>query len=142
MGISAVLSAVYSAILSTRLSETIPNQVPSALVNAGLPASSVADFLTALTSGSATALEAVKGISPSIIAAGSAAYKVASSDGYRTVFLSTIAINGIGIILTFFVPNPDLDAPEMNNVSAPIHKAAAAVKSDKEKEIEEGHASE
>ena len=139
MGISAVLSAVYSAILSTRLSETIPNQVPSALVNAGLPSSSVADFLTALTSGSATALQTIKGISPSIIAAGTAAYKEASSDAYRTVFLSTIAINGIGIILTFFVPNPDLDAPEMTDVSAPIHKAA--VKSDKEKEIEEGNAS-
>ena len=108
MGISAVLSAVYSAILSSRLTETIPNQVPAALVGAGLPAASVTDFLTALTSGSATAMQTVRGISPSIINAGVAAYKEASSDAYRTVFLSTIAINGIGIILTFFVPNPDL----------------------------------
>ena len=92
MGISAVLSAVYTAILSSRLTETIPNQVPAALIQAGLPASSVADFLTALTSGSAQAMEAIRGISPSIIAAGTAAYKEASSDAYRTVFLSTIAI--------------------------------------------------
>lgn len=80
MGISAILSAVYTTILSSRLSQTVPNQVPSALVKAGLPTSSVADFLTALTSGSAKAMEAIRGISPSIIAAGTAAYKEASSD--------------------------------------------------------------
>lgn len=92
MGISAILSAVYTAILSSRLAETIPAQVPSALVQAGLPKSSVTGFLTAVTSGSAKAMEAVQGISPAIITAGTAAYKEASSSAYRTVFLSTIAI--------------------------------------------------
>lgn len=80
-------------------------------------------------------MDGIKGISSSIISTGAAAYKEASSDAYRTVFLSTIAINGVGIILTFFVPNPDLDAAEMTDVSAPLHGAA---KSDKEKELEEG----
>ncbi len=121
MGISAILSAVYTAILSTRLAETIPAQMPPALVNAGLPASSVADFITAFTSGSTTALKGVNGITGAIIAAGATAYKEASSDAYRTVFLSTIAINGLGIILTFFVPDPDLNTPAMSDVSAPLH---------------------
>lgn len=121
MGISAVLSAVYTTILSSRLSETIPAQMPPALVNAGLPPSSVAEFITAFTTGDTKALKAVKGVTSAVIAAGSVAYKEASSDAYRTVFLATIAINGIGIILTFFVPDPDLDAPEMTDVSAPLH---------------------
>jgi hypothetical protein len=137
MGISAILSAVYTTILTSRLSETIPAQVPPALVNAGLPASSVADFLTAFTSGSATALEAVQGVTTAIIEAGTIAYKEASSDAYRTVFLSTIAINGIGVILTFFVPDPDLNAPEMTDVSAPLH-GKAGVTVEKEKQLEDG----
>jgi hypothetical protein len=127
MGISAILSAVYTAILTSRLGETIPKQMPPALVSAGLPASSVADFITAFTSGDTSALEAVKGVSTAIIAAGTTAYKEASSDAYRTVFLSTIAINGIGVILTFFVPDPDLKAPEMTDVSAPLHGKGIAV---------------
>ncbi|KAK5169361.1 uncharacterized protein LTR77_005336 [Saxophila tyrrhenica] len=121
MGISAILSAVYTAILGSRLAQTIPNQVPAALVEAGLPTGSVADWIAAYTSGSSTALGGVQGVSDAIIAAGTAAYKEASSDAYRTVFLSTIAINGIGVILTFFVPDPDLDSQEMRDVSAPLH---------------------
>lgn len=121
MGISAVLSAMYTTILTSRLGETIPAQMPPALVSAGLPTSSIADFIAAFTAGDTTALEAVNGVTNAIIAAGTVAYKKASSDAFRTVFLSTIAVNGIGIILTFFVPNPDLDAPEMTDVSAPLH---------------------
>jgi hypothetical protein len=41
--------------------------------------------------------------------------------------------------LTFFVPDPDLDAPEMTDVSAPLH--GSALKSDKEKQAEEGNVS-
>ncbi len=85
MGISAILSAVYSAILSSRLAETIPRQVPAALVDAGLPKTSVEGFIAALTSG--VGMDSVKGVTSAIIAAGSAAYKEASSDAYRTVFL-------------------------------------------------------
>ena len=136
MGISAILSAVYTTILNSRLEETIPTQMPPALVSAGLPASSVTDFITALTSGSATALASVEGITPGIIAAGEMAYKVASSDAYRTVFLSTIAINGIGIVLTFFVPNPDLEGAEMRDVTSPLH-GSALKDVGKEKEMED-----
>lgn len=121
MGISAILSAVYTTILTSRLSTTIPAQMPPALINAGLPTSSVAEFITAFTTGDTTALAGIQGVTNAIIAAGSAAYKEASSNAYRTVFLSTIAINGIGIILTFFVPDPDLNGAAMRDVSAPLH---------------------
>lgn len=121
MGISAILSAMYSTILNSRLAQTVPNQVPPAVVGAGLPSSSVPDFLDGLTAGSVAGVE---GMTSSIIAAGTAAYKAASSDAYRTVFFSTIAVNGIGVILTFFVPDPNLEAPEMNAVAAPLNNAA------------------
>uniref|UniRef100_L2FNY1 Trichothecene efflux pump n=1 Tax=Colletotrichum fructicola (strain Nara gc5) TaxID=1213859 RepID=L2FNY1_COLFN len=43
--ISAVGSSVYNVILSNRLAETVPARVPAAVVGAGLPEASVADFI-------------------------------------------------------------------------------------------------
>jgi hypothetical protein len=64
-------------------------------------------FLTALTSGSAAAFKAVAGLTPAIQAIGARAYQDASSDAYKTVYLSTLAFSGVGIILTFWSPNVD-----------------------------------
>lgn len=102
--ISSVASAVYLSVLSNRLATTIPAEVPPALTKAGLPASSVPAFLTGLTTGS---FANVEGVSDSIIAAGTRAYKVASSNAYSTVFYTTIAFTGIAIIVAFFSPNVD-----------------------------------
>ncbi|KAL1895421.1 hypothetical protein Sste5346_005227 [Sporothrix stenoceras] len=105
--ICAVLVAVYSTVLTNRLTETVSTEVPPALINAGLPQSSVADFLAAVAVGTAEAFAAVPGITANIIAVGTQAYKVANSDAYRTVYLSTIAFSGIALILTWFAPNTE-----------------------------------
>ena len=104
--ISTVCSTVYTVVLSNRLAETIPALVPPALVSAGLPTSSVADFISALTLGT-PALADVGGISPSIEAAGVRAYQEANAQAYKTVFLTTLAFSGIGIIVCFWCPNVD-----------------------------------
>ncbi len=46
---------------------------------------------------------------------------LSDTDSFVFSSCSTIAINGIGVILTFFVPSPDLDSAEMRDVSAPLH---------------------
>ncbi|OAG09823.1 MFS general substrate transporter [Paraphaeosphaeria sporulosa] len=102
--ISSLGSAVYVSVLSNRLLETIPAKVPAAVVQAGLPESSVAGFMAGLTSGSFTD---VSGLTPDIISAGMAAYKSANAQAYRTVFLATIAFTGLAVILSFFAPNVD-----------------------------------
>jgi hypothetical protein len=105
--VSTLGSTVYTVVLSNRLAATIPTQVPRALVNAGLPSGSTAAFIAAYNNGTAAAFNAVPGITPQIIQIGSRAYKFAISDAFKTVFLTTIAFMGIGIILTAFVPNVD-----------------------------------
>lgn len=90
--------------LSNRLAQTIPAIVPPALVDAGLPSSSVTAFLGAITTGS---FDAVPGISPSIIAAGVRAYQEASVQAYKTVFLTTLAFSGIGIVMSYWCQNVD-----------------------------------
>jgi hypothetical protein len=117
--ISAISAAVYSAILSNRLTQTISTEVPSALIKAGLPSTSVAQFVAAITVGTPQAFDAVPGISDSILAGGLRAYKVANADAYRTVFLSTIAFSGLALVLSFFVPN--VEDRLTGDVAATLH---------------------
>jgi MFS family permease len=105
--ISAILQAVYTTIFSNRLPTTIAANVPSALTAAGLPASSVQQFLAAIVAGSAATIKAVPGVSDAITAAGLHAYKVANAEAYKTVYLSTIAFSVIGLISAFLTTDMD-----------------------------------
>ncbi|KAL2212630.1 MFS general substrate transporter [Sarocladium strictum] len=109
--ICAVMVAIYTTILSNRLTQTITATVPSALIEAGLPAESIPDFIgvvsTAGTLAGEEAYSGVAGVKESVINAGVRAYQVANADAYRTVYLSTIAFSGVAILLTFFAPNTE-----------------------------------
>lgn len=93
--------------MTNRLATETSSQVPAAVTAAGLPTNSIVEFMTALTSGSAEALQAVPGISTDIITAGSTAYKQANADAYRTVYLTTIAFTGVAVILSFWAPDTE-----------------------------------
>ena len=105
--LSAIFVAIYTTILSNRLTSTVSEQVPAAVVSAGLPSSSVAGFIAAISAGTPDAFKAVPGLTDAITAIGLRAYKVANADAYRTVYLSTIAFSVLGIFLTFFAPNTE-----------------------------------
>jgi hypothetical protein len=104
--ITSISTTVYNVVLSNRQADEIPSKVPPAVIGSGLPASSVASFIKALAVGP-SALADVPGISPSIITAGTRAYKEANSNSFRTVFLTTIAFSCVGLITTLFLPNFD-----------------------------------
>ena len=116
--ISCIASTIYQVVLRNRLAETIPAQVPKAVTNAGLPTSSVAGFMTGLTTG--TGFEGVPGITDTIIAAGVRAYKEANADAYRTIFFTSIAFSGIALIAAFCLPN--VDAMLTGKVASTLHK--------------------
>jgi hypothetical protein len=99
---SALGNVVYTTILSNRLAATIPALVPAAAVGAGLPASSVPTLIAAL--GGLSHFADVKGLNDTILAAATEAYKDANVQAFRTVFLSTLAFNGLAVISTLFVP--------------------------------------
>ncbi|ROT39089.1 MFS general substrate transporter [Sodiomyces alkalinus F11] len=102
--ICGVLLAIYTVILSNRLTENIPKYVPAALLEAGLPESSVADFMGGLALGS---FEGVVGATESVIAAGMRAYQEANAKAFQTVYLTTIAFSVIAVGLTWFAPNTE-----------------------------------
>jgi len=103
--VSTIGSAIYTVILTNRLGKTIPNEIPPKLIAAGLPTSSVGEFLSAIAIGTPAAFNNVPGLTPSIEAIGIAAYKVASSHAYQTVFFSNIAFSVLCVICACFTPN-------------------------------------
>jgi MFS family permease len=118
--ISSIAATVYSVVLSNRLATTIAQQVPSAVIAAGLPASSVAGFIAAL--GGSNSMQNVPGVTPKIIAAGTAAYKEANVMAYRTVFLTSIAFSAVALIASLLLPN--LDYLLTNKVATTLHKGS------------------
>lgn len=125
--ISTICSTIYTTVLSNRLAQTIPAKVPAAVIAAGLPESSVAAFIAAVSAGTASAWDAVVGLTPVIQAAGVRAYQEANSSAYNTVFLTTIAFSGLGSILAIFAPNVDHLLTKNVNITVNVSEADAAV---------------
>lgn len=128
--VSTIGSAIYTSILANRLGKTIPTEVPPKLIAAGLPASSVSAFLSAITVGTPAAFAKVQGLTPAIEAIGIRAYKVASIDAYRTVFFSTIAFSAVCVLCACFTPN--VDDRMTDKVVATLHHQQAEVHRDEE----------
>ncbi|KIX06727.1 uncharacterized protein Z518_04703 [Rhinocladiella mackenziei CBS 650.93] len=103
--ITTIATAIYSVVLTDRLSVTVPREVASAVESAGLPPSTVADFIAAFSTGNG--LQEIPDTTPSIIQKVFRAYQIANADAYRMVFYTTIAFCGAGIISALFLPNVD-----------------------------------
>lgn len=105
----AVAIAVFSSVLANRMRTTVAALVPSALIQAGLPQDSIAAFLQAMQG--LLPLSDVQGLTPTILAIGTDAYQTASSQAYRTCFLTNIAFSVLGLIGSFFCAdlNPELE---------------------------------
>lgn len=110
-------SAIYIAVLNNRVAQTIPEKVPGALLGAGLPKSSIMDFIAAIATGSFTK---VPGVTPHIIAAGVRAYREALVAAFNTVWLTTMAFGCLALV--FAVLCPPSDSLLTNSVVATLHK--------------------
>jgi hypothetical protein len=125
--ISTVASTIYSVVLTSRVTSTLGSQVPAALVSAGLPASSVAGYMTAIAGGgSASTLSKIPGLTASVEKAGTLAYRIAYMDAYRTIFYVSIAFGGLAMIVSLWIPN--VEEHMTGNVAATLHGGSAAAK--------------
>jgi hypothetical protein len=106
--ISTVASTIYSVVLASRTTTELGRQIPAAVMAAGLPADSVATYMTAIAAGGTPALLApIRGLTPEILATGAEAYRWAYTDAYKTIFLVSLAFGGLTIIASFFIPDID-----------------------------------
>ncbi|KAF2263053.1 fungal trichothecene efflux pump [Lojkania enalia] len=100
--ISAVATSMYSSILATESSKYIPEYVTPAVLNAGLPESSLPALFAGITTGD---FSAVPDITPDIIAIAAAEVKHAYSLSFRTVFLCTLPFGALLLIAAVISPN-------------------------------------
>lgn len=102
--IATIAEAVFVCVLDNKLAVNIPKYVVPAAEQAGLPASSIADLISALSTGVFTG---VKGVNSKVIAAAEAANVVAYSESFKVVYLAAIAWGCVGIIAALNAQNSD-----------------------------------
>jgi len=136
----AIATAVYVSILNNRNSSLSAKYIPKAVLEAGLPKSSLPALFKAILAGTADALAAVPGFNAAVGAALGLAQKNAFSGALKTVFLATISFGACGIIAAFFVKN--IDHLLTDDVVRKLHRRDVkeiheAVVRDEEKEVPE-----
>jgi len=114
----AVFTAVATAAMNSRLDKYIPTYTAKAALEAGLPKSSLTEFITALTSEDTAALQKVAGVSSHIIEAGTMALKQAYADGIRVVYIIAAPFGVVAIIACIFLG--DLKSVMNYGVDAPV----------------------
>ena len=116
---SSVAVAMYSTILSNRLSKTVPAVVTPAVLGAGLPEDSIPALLINLANNTALSNSKVPGINKDILVVAQQAFKLANSQAYSTVFLSTLGFGGLAMIICWFTGG--VDESTGNYVATHIH---------------------
>lgn len=112
--------SIYVCIFTNKLTTNLPAEIVPAVTSAGLPTTSGPDLFAAITNGTAAALQAVPGMNADILGALDSATKVAYSNAFKIVYLSSLAFAGLAIIAAFFVV--DVDHYMTNYVNKTIHK--------------------
>jgi hypothetical protein len=115
---AAVFTAIYAAAFQTRLKDKLPAYIAKAVVQAGLPLTSVPAFIEALATGDVAALPKIPGVTSAIIAAGITALKQAFADSVRVVFIIAAPFGVVACIACLFLG--DLKSTMNYKVDAPL----------------------
>ncbi|KIW83810.1 hypothetical protein Z517_03056 [Fonsecaea pedrosoi CBS 271.37] len=99
--------AICTSVVGNKVRESLSPALVAAVVDLGLPADSVAGFITAFVSGKPGALDAVIGATPEVIEAATRASQAVYADAFSLVYLITIVFTGAALICTFFIPSVD-----------------------------------
>jgi hypothetical protein len=127
--------SIYTVVLTNRLTSTISGDVPPALIGAGLPATSIEGYMTAVAAGSSN-FSSIVGVTPEVQAAGAIAYREAYLGAYHTIFYVSIAFGALGVICNVLVPN--IDKYMTNAVAAKLHEGAKTQVVDNKEAISHG----
>ncbi|KAJ5974302.1 hypothetical protein N7481_011512 [Penicillium waksmanii] len=100
---ATVFTAVFSAAFNARVQKFIPDYVSQAVLDAGLPSTSVGDFVKAIAAGDESALSSVAGVDIGILSAGTNAAKQAFADSLRVVYIIAAPFGLLACICCFFL---------------------------------------
>lgn len=111
--------AIYFNVLQNKLTAIIPTTVGIAVLKAGLPPSELTPFITALVAKNETAIAGLKGITPQILVAAEAAVNESYTQGFKLIYLVSIAFGGAAIIASAFLG--DIRKYMVDRVAVDIH---------------------
>ena len=84
---ATIFTSIYAATLTKSLNSKIPQYVAEAAAKAGIPTSSIPEFVQFLATNNQASLATVPGITPEIIRQGVAALRQAYADSLRDIFI-------------------------------------------------------
>ncbi|KAL4981914.1 major facilitator superfamily domain-containing protein [Aspergillus falconensis] len=94
-------TVIFSQIFASKIEDFLPEEVAKEAIKAGLPQTSIPSFLQALLARQESALMAVPGVTPAIIAAGENGAAKAYAHGFKFVWYSLIPFAVISLGLSF-----------------------------------------
>lgn len=102
-----IATSIYLAIYNNKLNTFIPREVIPAVTRAGLPESSLPALFAATKMATASALDAVPGMTAAIKVALDAAQKSAYAQSFSIVYLSSLSFGALALIVAFFSSDVD-----------------------------------
>lgn len=111
--------AVYFNILQSKVAEVLPAAVAMAATSAGLPVGEVPALIGALVNDNETAIGLIQGITPAILLAADIAVKDAYVEGFKKLYLVSIAFGGAAIVSSLFIG--DIRKYMVSRVAVDIH---------------------
>jgi hypothetical protein len=127
---ATVFTAIYSASYSNRAATLIPAKVSAAAVGAGLPPNALPQFLPAFTEQDNSALGAIAGVTPAVLAAAAAGLRQALADSVRIVYIIAAPFGAVAVIACCFMG--DLSKSMNYRVEAPVEDLHAKGTTQKE----------
>jgi len=97
--------AIYFNVFENKLNAVLPTLVGTAAVEAGLPITEVVEFVEALVSQNETAVAAIPGLTPQILLAAQEAVLDSYVQGFKRVYLVSIAFGGAAVLASVFLGN-------------------------------------
>jgi hypothetical protein len=111
--------AIYFNVFENKLTEVLPTNVGIAVAKAGLPITQIPAFIVALVAKNTTALGQIKGITPTILLAAQGAVQDSYVEGFRLIYLVSIAFGGAAVLASLFLG--DIKKYMVDRVAVDIH---------------------
>jgi len=95
--------AIYFNVFQNKVADVLPTAVTIAATSAGLPLSEVPALISALVNHNETAVGLIQGITATIVLAAEFAVKDAYVEGFKKLYLVSIAFGGAALASSVFV---------------------------------------
>ncbi|KAK5175466.1 uncharacterized protein LTR77_000605 [Saxophila tyrrhenica] len=126
---ATVFTAIYAASFSSRAATLVPAHVASAAVGAGLSPDALPEFIPAFLEKQESALAAITGVTPAVLAAAAGGAKQGIADSLRVVYMIAAPFGAVAVIACFFMG--DLSKTMNYIVEAPVEDLHAKLNPDK-----------